>query len=47
MKDLTIQYENAKKRAMEFMKLGDISAYLQTLSEMNRYKRMIMVISYN
>lgn len=42
MIDLKKQYEIAKKNANEFMKKGQISAYLNALLEMNKYKRLIV-----
>ena len=47
MKDLTKQYENAKNNSIEFMKNGQISAYLNALIEMNRYKRLMVAIVAN
>ena len=47
MKELIKQYENAKKRSLEFMKKGQLSAYLDTLIEMNKYKRLMVVVVAN
>ena len=47
MNALNTQYKEAKQRAMQFMKAGNISAYLQALSEMNQFKKMMMMLSYN
>ncbi len=47
MKDLTRQYEIAKNNSIEFMKNGQISAYLNALIEMNRYKRLMVAIVAN
>lgn len=47
MKDLNTQYENAKKRALSFMQMGEIAAYLKALSEMNKFKRMMTALAYN
>ena len=47
MKDLTRQYEMAKQNSKEFMKNGQISAYLNALLEMNRYKRLMVAIVAN
>ena len=47
MKDLTKKYETAKKRALRFMQLGEIAAYIEVLAEMNKYKRQMTVIAYN
>jgi hypothetical protein len=47
MKDLTKQYETAKQNSIEFMKLGQISDYLNALLEMNKYKRLMVAVSAN
>ena len=47
MKDLTKQYENAKQNSIEFMKMGQISDYLNALLEMNKYKRLMVAVSAN
>ena len=47
MKDLTKQYETAKQNSIEFMKMGQISDYLNALLEMNKYKRLIVAVSAN
>jgi hypothetical protein len=47
MKDLTNKYENAKQNAIEFMQNGQISAYLNSLLEMNKYKRLMTAIVAN
>lgn len=47
MKDLTNKYENAKQDSIEFMKNGQISAYLNSLLEMNKYKRLLVAIVAN
>ena len=47
MKDLTNKYENAKQDSIEFMKNGQISAYLNSLLEMNKYKRLMVAIAAN
>lgn len=47
MRQLTKQYENAKKRALNFMQMGEIAAYVEALSEMNKFKRMMHVLAYN
>lgn len=47
MKDLTKQYEKAKKNSIEFMKTGQISAYLNALLEMNKYKRLMLAVAAN
>jgi hypothetical protein len=47
MKDLTKQYETAKQNSIEFMKMGQISDYLNALLEMNKYKRLMVAVSAN
>ncbi len=47
MKDLTKQYEIAKQNSIEFMKNGQISAYFNTLLEMNKYKRLMIAVVAN
>ncbi len=47
MKDLTNKYENAKLNSIEFMRNGQISAYLNSLLEMNKYKRLMVAITAN
>jgi hypothetical protein len=47
MKDLTKQYESAKTSSIEFMKNGQISAYLNALLEMNKYKRLMTAVVAN
>ena len=47
MKELIKQYENAKKRSLEFMKNGQLNAYFNTLLEMNKYKRLMLVVVAN
>lgn len=47
MIDLTKKYENAKQKSIEFMKKGQISAYFDTLLEMNKYKRLMIAIRAN
>ncbi|MCL7762016.1 hypothetical protein MPF19_01220 [Polaribacter sp. Z014] len=41
------QYEIAKNNAIEFMKNGQISAYLNALLEMNKYKRLMVAVVAN
>ncbi|MCF6166925.1 hypothetical protein [Lutibacter sp.] len=43
MKELIKQYETAKKKALQFMKKGQINNYFDALIEMNNYKKMITV----
>ncbi len=47
MKDLTNKYESAKQNSIEFMKKGQISAYLNSLVEMNKYKRLMVAVIAN
>ena len=47
MKDLTKQYETAKQNSIEFMKMGQISDYLNALLEKNKYKRLMVALSAN
>lgn len=47
MKELIKQYENAKKRSLEFVKKGQLNAYFNTLLEMNKYKRLMLVVVSN
>jgi hypothetical protein len=47
MLDLTNKYENAKSSSIEFMKNGQISAYLNALLEMNKYKRLMVAVVAN
>ena len=47
MKELKRQYEIAKQNATEFMKNGQISAYLNALLEMNKYKRLMTITVAN
>ncbi|WP_189663270.1 MULTISPECIES: hypothetical protein [unclassified Polaribacter] len=47
MIDLTNKYEIAKQSSMMFMQNGQISAYLQALLEMNKYKRLMIAVVSN
>ncbi|WP_397444634.1 hypothetical protein [Polaribacter sp. R77954] len=47
MNELTNKYENAKQNSIEFMKNGQISAYLNALLEMNKYKRLMVAVIAN
>ena len=47
MKDLTRQYELAKQNSIEFMRMGQISNYLNALLEMNKYKRLMRAVIAN
>ncbi|MDT0554228.1 hypothetical protein [Urechidicola vernalis] len=47
MKELIKQYENAKSRSKDFMKKGNLSAYFETLVEMNNYKKLMVAVAAN
>ena len=47
MIDLSNKYENAKQSSIEFMQNGQISAYLNALLEMNKYKRLMVAVALN
>ena len=47
MNTLSSQYETAKNDSIEFMKNGQISAYFNTLLEMNKYKRLMIAVIAN
>lgn len=47
MNQLSNQYEIAKQNANDFMKNGQISAYLNALLEMNKYKRLMIAVISN
>lgn len=47
MKDLTKQYELAKRNSIDFMRSGQISNYLNALLEMNKYKRLMLAVAAN
>ena len=47
MKELIRQYETTKKRALNFMKKGQLNAYFDALIEMNQYKKLMLTISAN
>ena len=47
MIDLKQKYEKAKNKALQFMQTGQISAYLNSLREMNQYKSMMTAIVSN
>ena len=47
MKDAKKQYEIAKKRALNFMKTGQLNAYFQALVEMNNYKKIAIAVRSN
>ena len=47
MTELTKQYEIAKSDSKRFMKNGQIGAYLNSLMEMNNYKRLMVAVVAN
>ena len=47
MKSISEQYESTKKKALQFMQKGQISAYINALAEMNRYKNLLLAIQAN
>lgn len=47
MKDLTKQYEKAKRNSKMYMQSGQIGAYLNALLEMNKYKRLMVAVVAN
>ncbi|MFD0992646.1 hypothetical protein [Tenacibaculum geojense] len=47
MKNLTKQYEIAKRNANKFMKAGLIPQYFEALLEMNKYKRLMTAVVAN
>ena len=47
MIELTNKYEIAKQNSKEFMKNGQIADYLNSLLEMNKYKRLMVAIVAN
>jgi hypothetical protein len=47
MNTLFTQYETAKKDAITHMKNGQITAYLNSLIEMNTYKRLMIAVISN
>jgi hypothetical protein len=47
MLDLTNKYNKAKQSSIEFMQNGQISAYLNALLEMNKYKRLMLAVASN
>ena len=47
MRALTKQYEAPKKRSIEFMKNGQISAYFTALLEMDNQKKLMIAVVAN
>lgn len=42
MKDLKKHYHIAKRKALSFMKKGQLNAYFEALVEMNHYKKLML-----
>jgi hypothetical protein len=47
MNTLFTQYETAKRNSIAFMKNGQISAYLNVLIKMNKYKSLMLAMASN
>lgn len=47
MNELSNQYEIARQKANNFMQKGQISAYMNALLEMNKYKRLMVAVIAN
>lgn len=47
MKELKKHYELARKKAINFMKKGQLNAYFDALIEMNHYKKLLVAVSAN
>lgn len=47
MNTFSKKYETAKNNSKKFMKNGQISAYLNSLVEMNKYKRLMLAVVAN
>ena len=47
MIELKKHYENSKNSAVLFMEKGNISAYINALIEMNRYKKLMVAVARN
>jgi len=47
MKELAKQYEIAKKKALKFMRNGQLHAYFEALNEMNNYKKLMIAVRSN
>jgi hypothetical protein len=47
MNILYTQHEAARNNAIAFMKNGQISAYINSLIEMNKYKRLMIAVVSN
>lgn len=47
MNNLTKNYEAAKRNANEFMNQGNITKYIESLLELNKYKNLLTSIIAN
>ncbi len=47
MIELKKHYENSKNSAVLFMEKGNITAYINALIEMNRYKKLMVAVARN
>jgi hypothetical protein len=47
MNTLFTQYEIAKKNSIDFMKNGHISAYMDSLIKINKYKKLMLIVVSN
>ena len=47
MKELIKQYDATKKKALNFMRKGQLNQYFDALIEMNDYKRLMLTVSAN
>lgn len=47
MKEIIKQYDRTKKKALNFMKKGQLNQYFDALVEMNDYKRLMLTVSAN
>lgn len=47
MNDLILKQEITKQRAKQFMKLGQISAYINTLLVLNQQKQLMKLVIAN
>lgn len=47
MDDLIQKYETAKSKSIQYMQKGEISAYFNSLLEVNQYKKVLVAIASN
>ena len=47
MQELIKQYETEKENALTFMNKGQLSAYFNSLVEMNNYKKLMFLVVAN